>query len=141
MTFGNGLQETRDYDANGRLMCQQLGDLPPRCYQYDANGNLINRNEAATSADYGYDPLDRLAQEARANDSQGYGYDGNGNRLSKTGTSLSQSYAYESGSNRLIGIDTQALSLDAAGNTLSDNQGRRFEYNQQGRLSKVYQSR
>jgi YD repeat-containing protein len=22
MTFGNGLQETRDYDANGRLTCQ-----------------------------------------------------------------------------------------------------------------------
>jgi YD repeat-containing protein len=131
MTFGNGLQETRDYDANGRLMCRQLGNQPPQCYQYDANGNLINRNEATTSADYGYDPLDRLAQETRANDSQDYGYDSNGNRLSKTGTSLSQSYAYESSSNRLIGIDTQALSLDAAGNTLSDNQGRRFEYNQQ----------
>jgi len=160
MIFGNGLQETRDYDANGRLQCQQLGDQPPRCYQYDANGNLINRNEAATSADYGYDPLDRLAQEARANDSQDYSYDGNGNRLSKTGTLLSQSYAYESGSNRLsktgtllsqsyayesgsnrlIGIDAHALNLDAAGNTLSDNQGRRFEYNQQGRLSKVYQA-
>ncbi|MDD5410039.1 MAG: hypothetical protein PHF31_01265 [Methylobacter sp.] len=53
---------------------------------------------------------------------------------------LSQGYAYESGSNRLIGIDTQALSLDAAGNTLSDNQGRRFEYNQQCRLDKVYQA-
>jgi RHS repeat-associated protein len=127
-------------DRIGRLMCQQLGDQPPRCYQYDANGNLINRNEAATSADYGYDPLDRLAQEARANDSQDYSYDGNGNRLSKTGTSLSQGYVYESSSNRLIGIDTQALSLDAAGNTLSDNQGRRFEYNQQGRLAKVYQA-
>ncbi len=69
----------------------------------------------------------------------GYRYD-NGNRLSKTGTSLSQGYAYESGSNRVIGIDTQALSLDSAGNTLSDNQGRRFEYNQQGRLYKVYQA-
>ncbi|WP_036254108.1 colicin E5-related ribonuclease [Methylobacter sp. BBA5.1] len=139
MTFGNGLQETRDYDANGRLTCQQLGDLPPRCYQYDGNGNLINRNEAAASTDYGYDPLDRLAQEARANDSQDYGYDGNGNRLSQTGTSFSQGYSYESGSNRLIGIDAQAFSLDAAGNTLSDAQGRRFEYNAQGRLAKVYQ--
>ncbi|MGJ0490545.1 hypothetical protein [Methylobacter sp.] len=138
MTFGNGLQETRDYDANGRLTCQQLGDLPPQCYQYDANGNLINRSEAAASADYGYDPLDRLSQEARADDTLAYGYDGNGNRLSKAGMQTSQGYSYESGSNRLTGIDAQSLSLDAAGNTLGDAQGRRFEYNAQGRLVKVY---
>lgn len=138
MTFGNGLQETRDYDANGRLTCQQLGDLPPRCYQYDANGNVINRSEAVASADYGYDPLDRLSQESRADDTLAYGYDGNGNRLSQSGTHLSQSYAYESGSNRLVGIDAQTFSLDAAGNTVSDAQGRRFEYNAQGRLAKVY---
>jgi len=83
------------------------------------NGNVIKRNKAAASTDYGYDHLNRLVQEARADDTLDYGYDGNGNRLA--------------------GIDAQVFSLNAAGNTLSDAQDRRFEYNSQGRLSKVYQ--
>lgn len=68
----------------------------------------------------------------------GYSYDANGNRLTRTATT-SSSYNYTPASNRLTAINNKKVQLDAAGNTVSDWQGRRrFEYNQRGQLSKVY---
>ena len=48
-------------------------------------------------------------------------------------------YAYTRDTNRLEGINNQEIILDVAGYTLSDRNGRRrFEYNQVGRLARLF---
>ncbi len=140
-TFGNGLEEVRQYDSQGRLTYQSLGSADTRLYSYDPNGNLIERQTLPQVGTYRYDALDRLAGETLANDEievLGYIYDANGNRLTRSVNGKTQTYRYASTSNRLEGINRQEIILDAAGNTVSDRNGKReFEYNQAGRLARL----
>ncbi|MCK4840356.1 MAG: RHS repeat protein [Methylococcales bacterium] len=139
LTYGNGKQESRTYDAAGRLSCIQTDSLQQQCYQYDANGNIIEQQKIAQHHDYAYDVLDRLLQEDTSNNNWLYSYDENGNRLTRNLNQAVNDYVYQQDSNQLMTVDQQNIELDASGNTLTDNNGkRRFEYNQQGRLFKVY---
>src|SRR5712692_4730543 len=122
-TLGNTLTETKAYDLQGRLLSQALGSLDSRTYSYDANGNAT----ATASGNFNYDALDRLIQETLALSSQSFSYDPNGNRTQDgTGT-----YSYVMASNRLNSAPLGAPTLDAGGNTLTDQAGTRsFTYNQ-----------
>lgn len=133
--FGNGLDEVRQYDLQGRLTYQSLGSADTRLYDYDANGNLKTLQSLPLVGVYGYDALDRLSQDQRtttATTSSSFTYDANGNRQSENlGT-----YSYLANSNRLSTTPTGGITLDAAGNTLSDGT-RSYTYNNAGHLSTV----
>jgi len=138
MTYGNGLEEIRSYDGAGRLSCIKVGDQLEHCYQYDNNGNILQQTTQQTH-DYSYDSIDRLLESNSGNNSWQFSYDENGNRLRQSNDSTSTDYQYKENSNQLEAIDEHNLQLDAVGNTLIDPKGLyRFEYNQQGRLAKVY---
>ena len=135
MTFDNGLSETRLYNPKGDLRYQFLGSADTRVYTYDLNGNLWTLQSLGGNGSYTYDNLDRLDTVAWGNNGWDYDHDGNGNR---TGPG---SYFYESNTNRLTGVGApNTVNLDAAGNTLSDAQGRSYTYDNAGRLRTVDRS-
>jgi len=134
-SFGNGLNELRQYDTQGRLTYQSLGNADTRLYSYDANGNLKGLQSLPLVGSYNYDALDRLSLDQRtttATTSSTFTYDANGNRQSENlGT-----YAYLTNSNRLSTTPSGGITLDAAGNTLSDGT-RSYTYNNARHLSTV----
>src|SRR5690606_12249786 len=117
-------------------------------YTPDANGNIVELAHSlwGTLA-YSYDPLDRLIEERSASDKKTYGYDATGNREHRTTYSLTngsetqqakQSLTYESTSNRLSKRSNAfAVEVDAAGNYTRYSYGRRYTYDEQGRLSQA----
>ncbi len=127
-TFSNGLQETRDYDLQGRLLTQSL-DSDTRSYGYDANGNVLNIDTAPWSSDYIYDTLDRLDNEMADHvysptytytTSRDYGYDPNGNRETRTVNGGSPgNYAYAPDSNRLTDFEGWQVYVEANGHQSS----------------------
>jgi RHS repeat-associated protein len=134
-SFGNGLNELRQYDTQGRLTYQSLASADTRLYGYDANGNLTSEQSLPQVGAYAYDALNRLTQDAITSTPAStltLTYDGNGNRLSEN----TGSYAYLATSNRLTTTPAGSISLDAAGNTVGDG-ARSFVYNQAGQLSQV----
>jgi RHS repeat-associated protein len=135
--YGNGLNETRTYDLQGRLTNQALGTADTRVYGFDANSNVTSAQNAFQTGSYGYDALDRLIQDSITSipsSSVALGYDANGNRTSDGGGS----YIYLSASNRLSQYHGQTITLDAAGNTVSDGTYT-YAYNNAGQLQSVSQ--
>ena len=134
-SFGNGLNELRQYDTQGRLTYQSLGNADTRLYSYDANGNLKGLQSLPLVGSYTYDALDRLSLDQRtttATTSSTFAYDANGNRQSEN----LGSYTYLANSNRLSTTPAGSITLDAAGNTVSDGT-RSYTYNNAGHLSTV----
>lgn len=88
---------------------------------------------------YVFDALDRLTGENSVFETLGYAYDANGNRLARTENDKSTTYSYTPDSNRMIKINKkQDLTLDAAGNTVSDRAGKRlFNYDSAGNLKQL----
>ena len=111
-------------------------------YTYDANGNVDSIDTDSGTAVYGYDALDRLTQDARPGQpAHSLSYDRNGNRTAiSDGTGTTTSH-YRPNSNRLDTLGGTPITRDPAGNRTSDQNGNRtFEYNNTGRLHKVYQN-
>jgi RHS repeat-associated protein len=139
-TFGNGLRETRAYDARGQLLAQTLG-TETTTYAYDPAGNLLARRLPGAEHGWDYDGLDRVIRDRLDTRERTYAYDPNHNRTSALVEGTSETYGYVPASNRLTGIATPAtsrvLSLDAAGNLTDDGAGQTFTYNQAGRLAGV----
>ncbi len=102
-TIGNGLQESRSYDLQGRLVSQNTGAIDSRNYSYDANGNILSRTTTPQDSGYQYDALDRLIDDTiKGGTSDSYGYDLNGNRTSRVRNALEMTrYDYSPDSNRL----------------------------------------
>ena len=137
--YGNGLFDSRQYDLQGRLTQQIAGDGYARDFTYDANGNIKGILDTKGTRYFDYDVLDRLENQNLNSSIFSFQYDANGNRTQKDMTGQPPlSYSYQSTSNRLTGLSGAAITLDASGNTLSDQSGnRQFEYNQQGHLSRA----
>jgi len=144
MTFGNGIVETRAYDPVGRLVSQIVGAVDTRAYGYNAVGDLVAKQTSAETDQFTYDALDRLTGEGRSQgsvtQSNGFGYDPNGNRLAEIRNGATTALAYTVDTNRLIQIGSSTLSLDPAGNTISDTAGaRQFYYSAANHLQWISQ--
>ena len=141
IVYGNSLTETRTYSLKGELVDQLLGG-ETGSYLYDPGSNLVVARIPGVSSGslYAYDALDRLTGETSFLIGQlGYNYDANGNRLTLTEGSDTKNYSYAPASNRLTQIGRKDITLDAAGNTTSKDNGKwQFEYGQAGRLLKAY---
>ncbi len=66
-TYGNGLQDTRSYDLQGRLIKQSLQAadivLDERAYTYDSNSNVLAIHTNHEDNAYHYDRKDRLTTD------------------------------------------------------------------------------
>ncbi|MGE3298223.1 MAG: RHS repeat-associated core domain-containing protein [Porticoccaceae bacterium] len=137
-SFGNGLRETRSYDARGQLLSQQLG-ADTTTYHYDPVGNLLARRLPGAEHGWDYDALDRVIRDRLDARERTYAYDANHNRLDALIEGIPEAYGYAPASNRLTAIATPAtsrvLSRDATGNLTDDGAGQTFTYNQAGRLA------
>ena len=108
-------------------------------YSYDSNGNVSSIVSSTGERIYGYDNLNRLTQDTRG-PTQTIEYDRNGNRTSDAIDAVTNTYDYVLNSNQLHTDPTGTVVHDAAGNRTSDHGGNRsFEYNNAGRLWKVYE--
>ena len=87
LTHGNGITETRGFDADYRLThLTAAGNVPVQnlTYGYDAADNILSISDGIASGNnqgLGYDALNRLTSAAGASGSLAYSYDANGNRL------------------------------------------------------------
>ena len=110
-------------------------------YIYDNNGNVERITSNIGNAVYGYDALDRLTSDDLPTQAANpLTYDRNGNRTSIIEGITNTASTYLPNSNQL---DTLGSSIghDLAGNRISDQNGTRaFEYNNAGRLFKVYEN-
>lgn len=139
LTFGDGLVETRDYDAAGQLRFIKLGPTPTSLilhlvYTFDETANIqAIEDELDPSKDrtYGYDPLDRLTQATIGGlGSFSYLYDKTGNRTEATEQGQTTLYTIDPLNNQiaaLAGAQTGTFDYDDHGNTLEDGQ-KTYEY-------------
>ena len=150
-TYGNGVQETRQYDLQGRLTDYSIestgSPLAERHYAYDVNGNLIQRQQSTdtdNSQNYQYDALDRL--ESEKNDEATvleYSYSLNDNRLSLQQSPLSATYQYQAEGNRLQIIETDRqgyvpLPIPPPRQLVYNDAGRLFQVIEDGELKATY---
>jgi len=109
-------------------------------YVYDSNGNVDSITASDGSIVYTYDALNRLTEDTRpAHSTETIDYDRNGNRTGKTIDAITDTYNYLANSNTLDTDPAGQITHDPAGNRTRDQGGNRsFEYNNAGRLWKVY---
>ncbi len=128
---------------NGTASTANTIDSETRSYTYDANGNVNTIDTLSGTMSYGYDSLDRLIADDRPTQAADtIDYDRNGNRTGITDgiTNTTSSYLPNSNSNQLDVLGSGTMGHDLAGNRTSDQNGNRtFEYNNAGRLFKVYE--
>ena len=139
LTYGNGIQQTTNYDQQYRIGVITAQGVQNLGYAYDKNSNITAIADAldpTKSKTYGYDALDRLTSAIGPWGNLVYTYDKVGNRQKETngGESI---YSYQT--NKLIttsGAKQYAFGYDANGNTVSENT-KAYIYNQNQRLIKV----
>ena len=142
--YGNGLEEQRAYDLQGRLVSQQLStavglSVHQREYAYDANGNIVRLSVDGLARRYAYDGLDRLVEDGGVSPAARYVYDLNGNRQRRdlADASWREGYAYAEGSNRVAlveGVERTDEPPEPGSHRL------RMEYNDAGRLWRLYEN-
>ena len=80
---GNGLTQTRAYDAADRIAAITVPGVAEYVYAYDPAGNITgitDRLNPALSRHYAYDPADRLASASGSWGNLAWTYDANGKR-------------------------------------------------------------
>ncbi len=151
-TLGNGIQEERTYDLQGRVTYIDTGipsdtSVEAWGYAYDANGNILSIDKAKDSRTFIYDVLDRLVEDIQGTDANpalensplftikdfNYEYDENGNRLKKNNTN----YQYTDFSNVLIKNGKKEIETDAIGNITQFRNGKGFTHSGSNRLRTV----
>ena len=143
-SYGNGLNDTRSYDLQGRLRSQQLSNqlntiIDQRSYSYDKNSNIINIDTNLENNAYEYDKRDRIIHDAiNANTPNIFGYDLNDNRLSKAqqDQSLQALLSYQYDSNKIAVLET----LQSGSIPLANAANRDLVYNDVGRLFQLIEA-
>ncbi|WP_437884324.1 RHS repeat-associated core domain-containing protein [Pseudomonas sp. LRF_L74] len=149
LTWGNGIALNRTYDKDYRLKTQMVGPWQSS-YTFDANSNIRQIDHTLWgTVQYSYDVVDRLMKETTADQKKTYTYDGNDNRTRRNtytvedGTdtiAAKQILTYKSDSNRLDKNGSFQATVDAAGNVEQQTTGRKYRYDEQGRLQAVLDS-
>jgi RHS repeat-associated protein len=112
-------------------------------------GNTNPFTYAQQSQNFTYTSTRRLASAKGYYGTLGWTYDANGNRATETTNGVTSTYAYPAGSNRLTSVtpsggSARSLTYDAAGNFATDSRtgslGMTYQFDPEGRLSKVYQT-
>ncbi|HLA74959.1 MAG TPA: RHS repeat-associated core domain-containing protein [Gammaproteobacteria bacterium] len=135
--WGNGVNYTRQFDQDGRLVSYVLG-TSMRTLSYDA-ADRITGMTIPVNQSLSYDSLDRLIQYSTPTTNQSYSYDSNGNRTALSIDANTYPYTYASASNRLNQINGPIFSTytyNAAGSLIQDN-GHSYIYSATGRLARV----
>jgi RHS repeat-associated protein len=131
--YGNGKVFNRSFDADGRLIGDNLGAL-----SYDAAGRIVS----AYGKTYGYDALDRLTAFTDGGTPISYNYDATGNRTSQIIGSNTNTYAIAANSNRINsitgGTTTLTYAHDANGSITNDGTYS-YLYDAAGRLTQANQ--
>lgn len=144
LVFGNGrvLDKNFDLDYGITSVADSQANGMAIGYSLDDVGNVVGLSERQTTGTLAtrtveYDGLDRLKTLRNgATTAQAFTYDATGNRLTKlSGTSAT--YAYPATSHRLTQVGTVTRSYDAAGNSTAIGT-RRYEYDDRGRMAKVF---
>ena len=142
--YGNGLEDRRSYDLQGRLLQQTLStagglSVYERAYEYDANSNIVRLSVDGLAKPHGYDALDRITRDGGVNPAEAYQYDLNGNRLRQDleDNSVQAEYFYREGSNQLEFTD-RILRKDQS--VAPSSRGLRLEYSDAGRLWKLHEN-
>ncbi|TPQ26258.1 hypothetical protein C2U68_11950 [Methylomonas koyamae] len=109
LTYGNGLNDIRQYDLDYRLTRQTAGNLFRQQYGYDSLGNMtLSNDETASLArqTYTYDAVGELTALSHANplQNQNYQYDAVGNRTQQSSPGGGTAdYRYDPDSQQLLG--------------------------------------
>jgi RHS repeat-associated protein len=115
-------------------MCAPL----PTCFAgldlgYDANGNVVSKTTPAGVTSFTYDPLDRIDPEAGPAGARNHDFDAGGNRTTDgAGTTA----GFTPNTDRLAAINGVAVTLDAAGNLVSDGTYQ-YLWNSLGQLAEL----
>ena len=138
-TYGNGLNDSRSYDLQGRLLTQKLsgtsGTVDQRTYSYDVKSNITAIEINGRNLAYSYDALDRLISEAEGqDDTTSYSYDLNHNRLQKSGDDTTEIYRHQEAANRLLQRNETGQSLPEPKADV------RYEYNDAGRIWRYHEA-
>ncbi|SMN02381.1 Rhs-family protein [uncultured Candidatus Thioglobus sp.] len=149
--YGNGLEDTRQYDLQGRLLSQQLqasidNIIDQRTYTYDKNSNITNIDTNLEDNAYGYDRLDRLTRDTiDANTPIDYSYDQNDNRLTKLRQDMSYEEYFEQqeNSNRISVVEAVKAGITPIENLpnrdmVYNDVGRLFQLIEEGTLKAEY---
>jgi RHS repeat-associated protein len=151
----NAVAYTRTVDEHARLKTYPLGHPTGsgnslgalRTVAYDDAGRITGYSHGSQTAldqTFNHDGLDRLTQAAQGATSYSYGWDASGNRVSQTASGTAYTHAVSATSNRLssvqtagtAGTQTNTITYDAAGNTLSNGKYT-ATYSDRGRLKSV----
>jgi RHS repeat-associated protein len=148
LTYGNGLVETRSYDADYRLGAISIPGTLGLSYVRDADDNItsvtdsVNPNGQSLAQTLTYDAMNRVSTwHGRYSNitSLGFTYDADGNRTSKAAnTSFIGTYNYDSASNQLMSITGNSgaatYAYDTAGDVTNDG-SYKYTYDPTNRLS------
>ena len=142
--LGNSQISERVYDLQGRLDNQSIDGTQLTDYEYDPNGNVIEKTDIDQRRNYDYDRLDRLEFDdwvsgLPSNDWE-FEYDANGNREEQSRDGLIKNFSYTPNSNQLNTIESNNVVFDPIGNitTLPRDTGNlTLTYNQQNHLATV----
>ncbi len=140
MTLGNGVHAEQVYNQDFQLISQTFGGIASADYLYDANGNVISRNQS----DFQYDEIDRLSGASASAGDISIEYDAAGNRLAYTIKRNDIRYQYDANSHRLLRSDDWEYQYDEVGNliekTSRDGSAGKyfFSHDDRGRLIEVH---
>ena len=129
-----GLVEYWMYLLLSGLLVLSTGVFADDTLNYDLKGNIVSRQNTNGTTNFQYDNLNRLIDEQGPQATQAFTYDANGNRL----TDGVGSYTYAPNSNVMATEHGNTVVHDVVGNLTENGQGITYEYNQAGRLKRVY---
>lgn len=135
LTLGNGLQQTRGRDLDGRITSFGLSSKTV-ALTYDAASRIKSIADMANPSggtSYGYDALDRLTSVLAPGSAQGYTYDLVGNRKQKVNNGVTTPYTYGGPGNRLNQVGTQPVTTDVNG-SITNKDNIAFAYDVRGRM-------
>ena len=140
LLYGNGLTLSQSRDSAYRPLAQRILSVFEINYsQYDANGNLTQRDDAIAGSNriFGYDAHNRLNTASGDFGVRSYEYDKNANRTKLTEDAATVSSSYDPASSRLSMRGVENANLDKNGNML-DLGERGYSYTKHNRLFEVF---